>query len=168
MTEIVGQTESPFLQLSGTTLARSPDGILTLTQLSRPARASWLATGLRADGSISAEARQRLFAFADTSTTAAAKAVTFTLVPPALAASSSATTELLLRLGSSARRVVLGARSAPVRVTLNVCFRAQQSLVQGSIRVLRSALVSGHRLAGALTAVNVSPSAAPGCQPAAR
>jgi hypothetical protein len=169
LNEIVGATDSAFLQLEGSSLASSPDGILTLTELSRPARASWLATGLQPDGAILAGARVQLLAFADRSASPVARAITFTLSPPAPAVlGEPARTETFIRLGSASRRVALSSGAGPRPITLAACFDSGHAVVRGALRATRSVSVAGRQVAGSLTAVAVAPLGSEACHPAAR
>jgi hypothetical protein len=155
--EVVGETDSPFLQLEGTSLAHSPDRILTLTQPAQPVRARWLATGLQPNGSIAAGAPVRVFAFAAQSNTVRALNVTLTVSP---ASPTSGPTVLSLRLGSARQRLTLPAGAEPRRLTLTACFAPGRMAVSGSLSAIRSVIVSEHAIAGVIDAVEIAPAPA--------
>ncbi len=136
--EGVEATHSPFLQLAGTSLARSPDGVLTLTQLSRPVRAVWLATGLLPEGSIAAARPVSIAAFTSPSAVPAALSVVLTIAPtgPVAGATSPAHSVLSVRLGSTQQHVVLTAGGSPVQVGLTTCLAAGQAAAAGAIQTL--------------------------------
>jgi hypothetical protein len=156
--EIVGETGSPFLQLEGTSLARSPDRVLTLTKPLQPVRARWLATGLQPNGSVASGAPVRAFVFAARSSTARALKVTLTVSP---ASPTLGPTALSLRFGSARERLTLKAGVTPTRVTLPACFAPGRMVVSGSLRAIRSVVVSEHAVAGVIDAVEIAPAAAP-------
>lgn len=157
VSEVVGATDSPFLQLAGATLARSPDGVLTLTRLAAPARASWLATGLQPDGYVGAGAPVRLFAFAQSAPVPRAILVTLTLSPPT-APGPPVHAEMAMRLGSSRRRITLRPPPAPPQlVGVPVCLGPGQTAVSGELTATRTVALPGRSVAGMLTHVTISP-----------
>jgi hypothetical protein len=161
--EDVEATNSAFLQLAGTPLAHSPDDVLTLTQLSRPVRAVWLATGLQPEGAIPTAHTVALDAFTSPSASPAALSVALTFAPPAPVAgmASPAASVLDVRLGNAERRVALTAGGAPVEVRLTSCLATAQPAVAGTIQTL-SALAPGAAVAGTLQSVTVTQSSCTG------
>jgi hypothetical protein len=155
--EDVEATHSAFLQLAGTPLARSPDGVLTLTQLSRPVRALWLATGLQPEGAVPAAHVVALAAFTGPSRAPEALSATLTLAPPAPVAGAASPAKALLavRLGSAQQRVVLTAGGAPVEVSLTTCLAAGQAATTGAIQTL-SPPAPGAAISGTLQSVTVT------------
>ena len=155
--EVVGQTGSPFLQLEGTLLARSPDHLLTLTKPRQPARARWLATGLQANGDIEAGAPVRVFAFTTPSNTSRALNVILTISP---VSPTSGPTVLSLKLGSTRQRLTLSASVTPRRVSLPACFAQGRTVVSGAVRAIHSVVLSDHAVAGVIDAVELAPTTA--------
>jgi|GEM_PF-4287160 len=157
MHEDVEATDSAFLQLAGTPLARSPDGVLTLTQLMRPVRAVWLATGLAPEGGIPAAHAVVLAAFTGASEAPDALSVTLTLAPPGPIAGSETPAKAVLgvRLGSANERVVLTAGGAPAEVSLTTCVATGHAAATGAIRTL-SPPATGAALSGTLQSVTVT------------
>ncbi len=155
--EDVEATDSPFLQLAGTQLARSPDGVLTLTQLSRPIRAVWLATGLLPETAIPVARPVVIAAFTSPSDASEALTVTLMLAPtgPIAGVASPAHSLLGVRLGSADERVLLRAGGAPVQVRLSSCLAAGQTAVTGAIQTL-SAPAPSVPLSGTLQSVAVT------------
>jgi hypothetical protein len=158
LNEVVGETASPFLQLEGASLARSPDRILTLTKPSQPVRARWLATGLQPNGSVAARAPVRVFAFAAQSNTVRALNVTLTVSP---ASPTLGPTVLSLQLGSARQRLTLPAGAEPRRVTLPASFAPGRTVLSGALSAIRSVVVSEHAVAGVIDAVEITSAAAP-------
>jgi hypothetical protein len=154
MQRVLFASSSPFLQLAGTTLARSPDGALSLVAPAQPVRASWAALGLQPDGYVAAGSPARLFAFAPKSATVQALTarLTFGALPAGAAASA-----VYVRLGPSARRVRLLPGAAPRTVALSLCFPAGRTAVGGQLRAARASAVAGRALAGQLLAVSLAP-----------
>jgi hypothetical protein len=156
--EVVGATNSAFVQLAGSPVAESPDRILTLTRLAKPASATWLATGLQEDGAIvpTSPVATRAFATGD----AAAQGVLLTARFGAVAP-KGATTELVVRFGSRAQRLLLRGGSMPRTVRMQACFAPpSRSAVSGSIKVRRAASISGRLVGGVLESVALTPLAA--------
>jgi hypothetical protein len=155
--EVVGATDSAFLQLAGTSLARSPDGVLTLTQLSRPVRATWLATGLQPNGYVLAGPPARLSAFTTKSAMPTALVVTLTIAPlPPPVSAVPGHTAMVVRLGSVSKRIALTAGSSPRLLRMVVCFPSNRTVVTGAIDAVRPASLSGRSVAGALDDVSVA------------
>jgi hypothetical protein len=152
--DVVGETNSPFLQLAGTTLARSPDGFLALARVEKPVRASWLATGLQPDGFLLVGAQARISAFSATTPGARAVQVSITLVPPPAPAPRRHTI-LSMRFGSARRTIDLAAGAAPRTVTLTGC-ATNGAAVSGSLKALSGVAVAARKLGPALGAVTVS------------
>lgn len=152
--EVVGELDSPFLQLEGISLARSPDRILTLTKPSHPVRARWLATGLQPNGSVAAGAPVHVFAFAKPSNTARALNIIFTISPVSL---TSGATVLSLQLGATRQRLTLPASVRPSHVSLLACFAPGRTVVSGAVEAIRSAVLSEHAVAGVIDAVKLTP-----------
>jgi hypothetical protein len=134
LTEVVGGTGSAFLQLAGTALARSPDGVLTLTRLSMPIRARWLSLGLQPDGAVVSGALVRLVAFAPRSASPQRLDVALTLGPPP---TRSTVSELSIRLGDSVRRVKLAAAAHARQLRLSVCLVPGVTHVDGDVSARR-------------------------------
>jgi hypothetical protein len=188
--EVVGTTNSPFLQVAGVTRALSPEGLLTLTAVSPPMRATWLALGLAGEGQVIAGHPVQLYAFAPAAAAATgqAEAVTLTVVPPpaptpAAPAPGSATPpsgtpaapsasptaraqapSLLVRLGHAGRSLPLPPGAAARQVKLLVCFPAGHGVAAGSLQ-LRPAPSSPAGAAVKLLTVSLVPlpSGAAGC-----
>jgi hypothetical protein len=157
MTEAIGAVDSPFLQLAGATLARSPDGALALTAPSQPARATWLATGLQPDGAVLTGAPVRLFAFASSAAKPRTRIVTFTLAaptPPTPATSMSSI--VTIQLGAATRRYRLRAGAPPMQIGLPAYFAARQTVVYGFIDAGHTT-TPGQRVAGMIERVTLSP-----------
>jgi hypothetical protein len=161
LTEVVGQADSPFLQLAGGVLARSPDEFLTLTRLERPLRASWLAEGLGPDGAVSAGPPARLHAF---TRAGEGLAVTLTLGALPVAVAHQPATELRLKLGPERRAVRLPAGGAPQRVTIADCPAGGARSVAGSVTAVRTFALQGRVLGGMLLAAAVSEQPCPAAQ----
>ncbi|HEY8303184.1 MAG TPA: hypothetical protein VIG42_01220 [Solirubrobacteraceae bacterium] len=165
---LVGATSSPFLQLRGTPLAHSPDGLLTLTRAAQPIRAIWVAHGLRPEGAVVAGSPVRIAAFTDgepnSGRTGTALAVVLTFVPPASPAGVSNPLRTLLgvRLGEANVRVELAAGGPPVRTRLSTCIPSQAQEATGTIAVRRSAAGA---VAGVLQSVTLSRGGACGVRP---
>jgi hypothetical protein len=164
MREVVGQAGSPFLQLAGTTLARSPDGFLALTRLRPPVRASWTATGLQPDGFLTAGVPVRARAFAPLGENALRVTLTFVPPPPPAGAPTS-TVALGIRFGDATRELSMRAGSSPRTVSLTSCLPRGARVLSGNLEPHRS-LPLGERQVSALLA-SVSVTAAPGasCAP---
>jgi hypothetical protein len=158
--EVVGSSDSAFLQLAGQQLARSPDGLLSLTRLIEPARATWLAAGLQSDGYFSAGAPVRLSVFAAKSTTVQQLAVTALLAPVPV---PRVTIEVSIGLGGERRRVRLTAGSSPRAVRMLVCFPSGRTVATGALSANESVSVAGRSVAAILAGVSIAPvSARPG------
>ena len=154
---IVGESSSPFLQLAGSTLARSPDGFLTLTHVTQPLRASWLAEGLQADGYVAAGTPVRTSAFLAPSATPTALTVTYTFSPPPpLNPSSPLHTLLDVRLANAHRELALSSGAQARSISLSACLPAGSRLAAGSIEAKRAVPLESRVVAGVLTAVTVS------------
>jgi hypothetical protein len=161
LSEVVEATDSPFVQLAGSSLARSPDGVLTLRQLSRPVRARWFVTGLQPDGSIAQATVVHAHVFVDRAPTAQTLTVTITLSSPPAAPPGAASprTEIAFRLGRVERRVALA--GGPVKpISLSVCLPTQRAGESGTISATRSVAVGSPNVAGVITGVAVSAAAA--------
>jgi hypothetical protein len=155
MREVVDATDSPFVQLAGTSLGRSPDGVLSLIALAAPTRATWLAEGLQPDGYVAAGAPVRVYAFTQKAT--APTGVRISLVVSPLSAARpggmARQTAVTIRLGSVSRRVPLAAGGSARQVDLTVCLPAGRTVVTGTIQASASATVSSRAGAGTITAV---------------
>lgn len=149
--EVVGETDSPFLQLAGEPLARSPGGVLTLTRISTPARATWLASGLQPDGGIAAGEPVKVDVFSPSSPTASALRVSLALAP-----SPPASTHIVFRLGRAARTVTLSGSTPARELSLAVCFGPHQTVLSGTLTAPRSAGAAGNQPAGTLLAVTLA------------
>lgn len=153
---VVGATSSPFLQLQGTPLAQSPDGVLTLTRPTQPVRVAWVAYGLQPDGGVLAASSPRIAAFAagepSQGRTGTALRAVLTFAPPAppADASGSPRTVLGVRLGEANAHVELTAGGRPVRTRLTTCIAPQVRRATGTIAVLRA---PANAVAGALQSV---------------
>jgi hypothetical protein len=165
----VGETHSPFLQLQGRTVAQSPDGVLTLTRLAQPVRATWIAYGLGSDGAVVAGPPVRIAAFADGAlnsvpTTKTALTALLAFTPPALPAGATKPprTQLVLRLGKATTRIELTAGGSLLRARLVTCLPSRARVVSGTIAVRRS---PAGLAAGALQSVTVSRGGACGVGP---
>lgn len=165
MREVVGGTDSPFLQLAGTSLARSPDGVLTLTAVSRPVRATWLAQGLQPDGFVAAGPPVHVYAFSPASPTPTALRLSFIISPLAAVypVGSVRQTVLTLRLANVRRKISLAVGAAPLDVDISVCVPPGDTVVVGTIVASRPARSSGRTIAGAVDSVRTGSFAAPGC-----
>jgi hypothetical protein len=158
--DVVGATNSPFLQLEGAPLAHSPDGVLTLTQLAHPVRAVWVAQGLLPEGGVPTTGRARIEAIANahpaTATTRTGLVVTLTFSPsaPPAGAVTGPRTQLVVRLGKAKAHVVLTAGSLPVRVRLTTCPASTSASIGGTITALSPASPAG-TAAGSLQSVSV-------------
>ena len=119
--EVVQNVDSPFLQLAGPELARSPDGQLQLTALEQPIRATWLALGLNPDASVPMQKPVRIYIFASDPTAATSVHLTLGFAsPPATPAAHSSTVQV--QLGRVRQQVTLPVGSTAPRVlTLTVC-----------------------------------------------
>jgi hypothetical protein len=158
LNDVVGATDSPFLQLAGAAMARSPDRVLTLTQLAHPVRAVWVARGLGPDGGIPAVGVVRVAAFAGrepVSGQGTVLAAALRFVPPLAnpRVSKPAPTLLGVRLGDARVRVELTVGGRPVLTRLVTCLTSQSRAVTGTITVRRSL---GNAAAGALESVALS------------
>jgi hypothetical protein len=159
--DVVGATNSPFLQLDGAALAYSPDGVLTLTRLAHPVRAVWVARGLLPDGGVPTAGPVRVAALGNAQpATAAARAgltVTLTFSPPAQAAGeiNGSRTQLSVRLGKTKAHVALTRGGPPVQVRLATCPASTSALVRGTITALSRASQAG-TVAGSLQSVSLT------------
>ncbi len=159
--DVVGATSSPFLQLAGATLAHSPDGVLTLTGLAHPVRATWVTQGLPPEGGIPAATAVRIAAFggARQASGAAATAITavLTFAPPPQPAGATIRSRTLLAvsLGRARMRVGLTAGGRPVRVRLTTCVASAADLVHGAIAVLSPVSAAG-AVAGTLQSASLT------------
>ncbi len=157
MHEVVGATNSAFVQVAGSPTAHSPDGVLTLTSLSDPVRATWLTRGLQPDGYIAAGTPAQLSAFVVRSSTPQAVSVRLTLVgPPAATPTTHQMTAVELRFGSI-RRLILLRPGQSRRVTAYACLSAGATSTHGALRPLRSAELAGRELAAMLSEVQIMP-----------
>lgn len=153
--EVVGATDSAFVQLAGNQLARSPDGVLTLTNLSKPMRAIWLARGLQPNGYIAAGAPARLSAFVLRSPAPQLVSVRLTLVgPPAASPTTSHLTAVRLDLGSVKQLISLHPGQSR-SVTAYACLPAGRTSAHGDLLPVRAAAVAGSELAAMLSEVRV-------------
>ena len=157
--EIVGESASPFLQLAGTTLAQSPDRFLALTRLQRPARATWMTTGLQPDGSIAPGAPVRLRAWAPegvpTRPVLLTVAMAFT-APATAPGQTEPPTSVTVRIGHSQHTLTLRAHAAPVLVEVRSCLSAGSDSVAGSIDAQHAVSIGASSSAGILQAATVS------------
>jgi hypothetical protein len=152
--EVVAATNSAFLQLAGTDVAHSPDGVLALIKLSRPVRATWLASGLQPDGYVTANAPVRLHAFLPARLEPQVVHIELDFAPLP-AATASAHTSMLLHIGSLRRRIVVGA-AAPSRISVSACVPPARSSISGTLVGVRTVPVGGEAISGMLDAVEVS------------
>ncbi len=155
---VVGATNSPFLQLQGTPLAHSPDGVLTLTRPTQPIHVAWVAYGLQPEGGVVAGSAVHIAAFAGGSNsgrTGIALTAVLTFAPPAPPVAVSKPPRMLLsvRLGEANARVGLTAGGRMVRTRLTTCIATQTQPATGTIVVLRSPAGAA---AGALLSVTLS------------
>ena len=163
--EVVGNTDSPFVQFAGSTVAQGPGDVLTLTRLRAPVQATWLSTGLAPDTAISAGPPVHIHAFSTAPDTSTLLHITFTFLPAGAVAPPVAPGQTSLRLdfGGVRRTVSLPvADTARRTVTLTACAPAGRPAVAGTITAIRTALVSGRTLGGILPHVTVVSSPAPG------
>jgi hypothetical protein len=160
--EVVGESASPFLQLAGGTLAQSPDRFLALTRLHKPARATWMTTGLGPDGEVAAGEPVRLRAWApegvSTRPVALTVAMAFT-APPSTAGQAEPPTAMTVRVGHALRRITLRAGAAPTVIDVRSCLSPGSDSVTGSIESKRPV---ARGVAGVLQAASVSESPEPG------
>jgi hypothetical protein len=121
---VVQDAVSPFLQLGGRRLARSPDGKLELVDYARPAPARWSTVGLDGDTLVSRPAQ--LFA--------PGREGRRTDVVLLLAGIPNATTSVTARLGDTTREVALQPVPEPpvVRIGLSGCGPLRGELVPGT------------------------------------
>lgn len=156
--EVVGATNSQFLQLEGETVARSPDGLLTLTRLSQPARARWLATGLQPDGYVATSSPVKLVAFSKPRAGERALHVVLRfLAPPAPTGPNvQAQSSMRLDFGSFHGEVVLKTSSSR-KVALTACVARGDLAASGTLRAVRTVAIEGRELAGMLASVVISP-----------
>lgn len=151
--EVVGAANSPFLQLAGSVLARSPDTALTLTQLAKPVQATWLATGLQADGAIVAGAPVHLAANAQVRAGARAMRIEFSLAPvPALHAGTSVT----IRFGNTSRLIRLIGGSSVRHIAVTACFAPGEHALRGLIVPTHPLSLRGRPIAAFLESVRVA------------
>jgi hypothetical protein len=156
---VVGATSSPFLQLQGTPLAHSPDGVLTLTRPAQPVRVAWVAYGLPPEGGVAAGSSVRIAALAggepNPGRTGIALTAVLTFAPPTppVGVSRPPRTLLGVRLGDANARVGLTAGGRLVRTRLTTCIASQAQAVTGAIAVLRS---PPSAIAGVLQSVTLS------------
>jgi hypothetical protein len=149
LTDVVGASSSPFLQLEGVQVAHSADGVLTLTHLTHPVRAVWVAHGLLPEGGLPSRVRVRTTAFVGgshrASATGTALTVVFAFAPPAIPAGAGTTPHSLLdvRLGEARARVILTAGGRTVRLRLSTCQSSRSPAVRGSIAVRSSTMPVG-------------------------
>jgi hypothetical protein len=155
---VVGAADSPFLQLQGQQLARSPDGVLVLTRVAMPARASWLASGLLAEGGLPAGGLVRLSAFGGARASAPASltaVLVFSPLPSPPPGTSGPTRALVsVRLGHAAARSSLRVAGEPVRIRLSTCV-APAAAVSGAI-VATLPGVSAGAAVGSLESVSLA------------
>lgn len=151
--EVVGESDSPFLQLAGAPLAHSPGGVLTLTRISPPARATWLTSGLQPDGGIAVNTPVKVAVFSPSSSTASTLRVSLALAP---AASPPAGAHVVFRLGNATRRITLSGSTPTRELSLAVCFRPHQTVLTGTLASARNGRVAGNPLAGTLLAVTLA------------
>ncbi len=161
--EVVSATDSPFVQLAGTPIAASSDHVLTLISLTRPPRATWLATGLQPNGSVTPGSPVRLYSFVSADRVPQAVRINLEFLPPPPPAPGAAVhTEILLRLGATHRHIPLSGQ-APTQVQVNSCLPAAQSVTTGTLTAGRSISSGGQSVAGVLARVTISPLGAAGC-----
>jgi hypothetical protein len=161
--EVVSATDSPFVQLAGAPIAESSDHVLTLIALSSPPRATWLATGLQPNGSVTPGTTVRLYSFVSASRVPRAVRIVLEFMPPPSPAPGAAVhTEILLRFGGVSRDIALSG-SAPTHVQVNSCPGAGQSATTGTLTARRSISSEGQAVAGVLERVAISPLGSAGC-----
>ncbi len=146
--EVVEQAGSPWVQLAGSLLGRSPDEVLRLTRLTRPVRAIWLALGLTTDGYVQSGPPVRLYAFAPAAATAQEVNVEIAVAAPAAGASTS----LAVSFGASHSTAALRAATRTLR--LSACLPPGRRAVTGTLLAVRSASVAGRALAAGVSAVS--------------
>jgi hypothetical protein len=162
--EIVGESNSPFLQVAGSTLARSPDGFLTLTGVTQPLRASWLAKGLQADGYVVAGSPVRTSAFQASSATPMTLTVTYTFSPPPpLSPASPSHVVLDVHLAKAHRLLALASGEPQRSVRLSTCLAPGAQLASGTIGATRTVPLESRSVGGVLVAVLVSSAPAKRC-----
>lgn len=137
--ETAGQTESPFLQLAGTPIARSPDGFITLTRVVHPLRAQWMTSGLEPNSEVAPGAPVRLSAYAASPQTAQLS-VHLTVaaaspVAPVQAGTTPPSVLAIVRLGG-ARGALMLRPGAPAQVlTITGCTTPTLPSLSGKIEV---------------------------------
>lgn len=143
LTTVVGARNSPFLQLEGVTLARSREGVLALTRLAHPARATWVARGLRQDGGILIGGPVHIAAFGVSLFTARAgtprQALTIVLsvvpAPPVAGATAQSGAPLAIRFGHASAHIDL-TPGMPQRIRLTTCLAAGSAVATGTVTAL--------------------------------
>jgi hypothetical protein len=151
--EAVGAARSPFLQLAGTVVARSPDGALSLTRVSQPVRAIWLASGLQSEGYVPAGAHAHIFAFLAKAATPQEVTVHMVIAPvPAV----GKRTVVSVSLGNKRTTVLLTGGAAPKAVDLHVCVRPGETSMSGTLRAIRTTAYLSGRVAGLVESVALS------------
>ncbi len=158
---VVGQTDSPFIQLAATPLATSPDGILTLSLIAHPVTATWISVGLQPDATVGAGPPAQLYVFAPRASRPQTRSVAFALAP---VAPPGATTVLTLRLGTRTIHVPLSGGAPARMLTLDACFPAGSTVLDGTATPTTTALIAGRELAGYISSVTLGPpTPAPRC-----
>jgi hypothetical protein len=153
MNEIVGGDGSPFVQLAGNAVARSPDGVLELTELEKPVRATWIATGLQSDGAIAAGPAVRFVAYDQRRSRARALSISLFIAP---IATPDTKTAVRLRVGSATRSLRLNGATHVRRIEIAACLAPGQSAVRGSLFAARPVLSQGRVIAASLVGVAVA------------
>lgn len=163
--EIVGESASPFLQLTGSVKAVSSGRFLALTKLYKPVRASWMTEGLEPNGWIAAGKPVSLRAWP---THPEANAPTPLTVAIALTAprpqrgGEGIRTSVLVHIGRLRREVELASPTTPTVIDLTTCLPPHTSVLIGSIQARSTAAIQGVDVAGVLQAATVSqPDACP-------
>jgi hypothetical protein len=152
MNETVGGVGSPFLQLAGNAMARSPDGVLELTELEKPVRATWIATGLQSDGAIAAGPPVGFVAYDQGRSRTRALSISIFIAP---IATPGTRTTVRLRVGSVTRSLRFNGATHVRRIEITACLTPGQRTVRGSLFAARPVLSQGRAIAGSLVSVAV-------------
>lgn len=153
---MVGATDSPFVQLAGTPVGRSPGHQLTLWRLAHPARLTWLARGLQPTGYVVMGTPVHISAFAASHQARESLRVTLELAPPpAPIPGTSAQTSVTLRLGVLHRSIRLSG-STPRQVSLSLCLPPGRDSISGTLLATRSVSLEGQPVAAVLEHVVTS------------
>ncbi|HEU0250112.1 MAG TPA: hypothetical protein VFR48_05240 [Solirubrobacteraceae bacterium] len=140
-TNAVGANDSPFLQLEGTQFAHSPDGVLALTRVKSPLRATWIAQGLQPDGGLPVNTPVLVTAFVPRSprpAQASALRVTFTFepAPPQPGSTGIQNAQVAINLAGATRRGALVVGSHATNLTLRACLAAGRTHARGEIKTI--------------------------------